>query len=243
MISRRGVVDTLVVDGDDPGMVQPRSSTGFPFETLQEDGVGGEPRRHHLDGDGSLQAGVRAAVDGGHPAAGQDRAHPVAPIEKGADQVPVLAGPLLLHSPDGTDSCSPNGGRAQASGYGMVTTVRDLPIVPDVLDPEVVVLPLPDVAQRLGLPLSRVYQMLRDWQLLGIRRHGVPVVPAEFLHGSSVVKGLPGTITLLRDAGYSAEEILRWLFTAEESLPGTPIAALRTDRGREVKRRAQAMGF
>jgi hypothetical protein len=26
-------------------------------------------------------------------------------------------------------------------------------------------------------------------------------------------------------------------------LPGTPIGALRTDRGREVKRRAQAMGF
>jgi len=48
---------------------------------------------------------------------------------------------------------------------------------------------------------------------------------------------------LLRDAGYSAEEILRWLFTAEDSLPGTPIGALRTNRGREVKRRAQAMGF
>ena len=61
--------------------------------------------------------------------------------------------------------------------------------------------------------------------------------------GNAVVKGLPGTITLLRDAGYSVEEILRWLFTVEDSLPGTPIGALRTDRGREVKRRAQAMGF
>lgn len=125
----------------------------------------------------------------------------------------------------------------------MVTTVSDLPIAPDVLDPEVVVLPLPDVAQRLGLPVTRVHQMLRDGQLLGIRRNGIAVVPAEFLSGNAVVKGLPGTITLLRDAGYSAEEILRWLFTAEDSLPGTPIGALRTDRGREVKRRAQAMGF
>jgi hypothetical protein len=104
--------------------------------------------------------------------------------------------------------------------------VSDLPIARDVLDPEVVVLPLPDVAQRLG-----------------IRRNGIAVVPAEFLSGNAVVKGLPGTITLLRDAGYCAEEILRWLFTAEDSLPGTPIGALRTDRGREVKRRAQAMGF
>ncbi|MBV9011848.1 MAG: DNA-binding protein [Pseudonocardiales bacterium] len=125
----------------------------------------------------------------------------------------------------------------------MVTTVSDISIAPDVLDPEVVVLPLPDVARRLGLPVTRVHQMLRDWQLLGVRRDGVAVVPAEFLNGSALVKGLTGTITLLRDAGYSAEEILRWLFTAEDSLPGTPIGALRTDRGREVKRRAQAMGF
>ena len=125
----------------------------------------------------------------------------------------------------------------------MVTTVSDIPIAPDVLDPEVVVLSLPDVAQRLGLPVTRVHQMLRDGQLLGVRRHGVAVVPAEFLSDDAVVKGLPGTITLLRDAGYSTEEILRWLFTAEDSLPGTPIGALRTDRGREVKRRAQAMGF
>ena len=125
----------------------------------------------------------------------------------------------------------------------MVTAVSDIPIAPDVLHPEVAVLPLPDVAARLGLPITRVQQMLRDGQLLGVRRAGATVVPADFLVGDTIVKGLPGTITLLRDAGYSAEEILRWLFTAEDSLPGTPIGALRSDRGREVKRRAQAMGF
>jgi hypothetical protein len=125
----------------------------------------------------------------------------------------------------------------------MVTTVSDSPIALDVLDPEVVLLPLPEVAQRLGLPVTRVHQMLRDGHLLGVRRDGVALVPAEFLNGDAVVKGLTGTVTLLRDAGFSAEEILRWLFTEEDSLPGTPIGALRTDRGREVKRRAQAMGF
>src|SRR5262249_48777403 len=99
------------------------------------------------------------------------------------------------------------------------------------------------VADRLGLPVTRVHQMLRDGQLLGMRRDGTVVVPAEFLSGPAIVKGLTGTITLLRDASYTPEEILRWLFTAEDSLPGTPIGALRSDRGREVKRRAQAMGF
>ncbi|MDT7784375.1 MAG: hypothetical protein QOF58_2794, partial [Pseudonocardiales bacterium] len=49
--------------------------------------------------------------------------------------------------------------------------------------------------------------------------------------------------TVLRDQNFSTDEILRWLFTEDTSLPGTPIEALRGDRGREVKRRAQAMGF
>jgi hypothetical protein len=49
--------------------------------------------------------------------------------------------------------------------------------------------------------------------------------------------------TLLADAGYDGEASVRWLFTADESLPGRPIDALRANRGTEVRRRAQALGF
>jgi hypothetical protein len=105
------------------------------------------------------------------------------------------------------------------------------------------VLALADVAKRLGQPITRVHQMIRDGHLLAVRRDGQHAVPTVFLAGNGIVKGLPGTITLLRDNGYNEDEILRWLFTADDSLPGTPIDALRGDRGREVKRRAQAMGF
>lgn len=118
-----------------------------------------------------------------------------------------------------------------------------IPVAPDVLAPDVEVLTLPDVAQRLGLQVTRVHQLIRDGQLLAVRRDGVLVVPSSFLAESEVVKGLGGTITLLRDNGYNEDEILRWLFTSDDSLPGMPIDALRGDRGREVKRRAQAMGF
>ena len=123
--------------------------------------------------------------------------------------------------------------------------MSDIPIVPDVLGPRIPVLPLPDVAQRLGQPRTRVRQMLRDGQLLAVRRDGVLVVPADFLADGepAVVKHLPGTLTVLRDAGFSDEETLRWLFTADDTLPGTPIGALRADRGREVKRRAQALAL
>jgi hypothetical protein len=58
-----------------------------------------------------------------------------------------------------------------------------------------------------------------------------------------VRKHLPGVLTLLHDAGYNDEEALRWLYTADESLPGTPVQALAGDRATEVKRRAQALGF
>jgi excisionase family DNA binding protein len=104
-------------------------------------------------------------------------------------------------------------------------------------------LSVPEVAQRLGVPVSRVHQLVRDGHLLAIRRDGAPAIPEDFLGDDNVVKGLAGTITVLRDGGYADEEIVRWLFEDDPSLPGTPIGALRSNRGREVKRRAQAMAF
>ena len=57
------------------------------------------------------------------------------------------------------------------------------------------------------------------------------------------MKGLPGTIIVLRDGGYADPDILRWLFAEDDRLPGSPIASLRAGRHREVKRRAQADGL
>ena len=105
-------------------------------------------------------------------------------------------------------------------------------------------LTVPEVADRLGQPVSRVRQLLRDGDLAGCRQPGGEVrVPADLLAGDTVIKGLAGVLTLLRDAGYSEDEALRWLRTPDDTLPGTPVQALRGDRGKEVKRRAQALGF
>jgi hypothetical protein len=103
--------------------------------------------------------------------------------------------------------------------------------------------PVPEIATQLGLLVTKVHQLIRERQILAVRVQGVLRVPAEFIQDGLVVKGLPATITLLKDGGYSDEEILDWLYTAEETLPGTPIDALRENRGREVHRRAQAAGF
>lgn len=104
-------------------------------------------------------------------------------------------------------------------------------------------LTVPDVAERLGVPVTRVRQLLRDRKLLAVRDDGVLKVPADFVRDGAVLKGLPGLLTLLADAGYSEEESLRWLFAEDPSLPGTPVQALADNRGTEVKRRAQALGF
>ena len=57
------------------------------------------------------------------------------------------------------------------------------------------------------------------------------------------MKSLPAVIRVLRDARYEDAEIVDWLFRADDSLPGTPIEALRANRGTEAKRRAQAAGY
>ncbi|MFN2470468.1 MAG: Rv2175c family DNA-binding protein [Gaiellaceae bacterium] len=104
-------------------------------------------------------------------------------------------------------------------------------------------LTVPEVAERLNVPVTRVRQLLRDGCLLATRIDGVLQIPADFIGEGVIVKGLQGTITLLRDAGHDDEEALRWLYAPDESLPGTPIQALVENRGTEVKRRAQASAF
>ncbi|MEV6328242.1 Rv2175c family DNA-binding protein [Streptomyces sp. NPDC051909] len=105
---------------------------------------------------------------------------------------------------------------------------------------------LPDIAEKLDVEVTRVRQLVKEGQLIAVRREVRPgekilQVPAAFIQGDKVVKGLVGTLTLLRDDGFTDEEMLEWLFTPDPSLPGTPAQALNENRGTEVKRRAQAL--
>ena len=105
-------------------------------------------------------------------------------------------------------------------------------------------LTIPEVADRLGLPPGRVRQLLRDRKLVAVQRpDGALCVPAALLDGDHILKGLHGTLTLLFDCGFDEPGSLRWLFTADDSLPGTPIQAMTEHRGTEVNRRAQALAF
>ena len=104
-------------------------------------------------------------------------------------------------------------------------------------------LTLTEVADRMGIGPTGVRDLVKSGQLLGIRTDDGVRIPAEQLDGEQLVKHLVPVLTLLRDAGYSDEEALRWLTTPDDSLPGTPLHALHENRATEIKRRAQALGF
>ena len=100
-------------------------------------------------------------------------------------------------------------------------------------------------AVALGVSVNKVRQLIREHQLAAaVPREGAgQQVPAELIMDGQIVKGVPGLLTLLHDGMYDDREILAWLFTPDDSLPGRPIDALRENRGSEVKRRAHAMAL
>lgn len=100
-----------------------------------------------------------------------------------------------------------------------------------------------EVAERMGIGPTGVRDLVKNGQLLSVRTDEGVRIPAEQLDGAVPVKHLVPVLTLLHDAGYSPEEALRWLTTADDTLPGTPLQALHENRATEVKRRAQALGW
>ena len=99
-------------------------------------------------------------------------------------------------------------------------------------------------AEALGVTVSKVRQLIKEHQLAAVVPAPAPVsrsrpgwsTPARSSRAS-------GLCTVLHDGEYSDHEIITWLYTPDETLPGRPIDALRENRGSEVKRRAQAMAL
>jgi excisionase family DNA binding protein len=100
-----------------------------------------------------------------------------------------------------------------------------------------------EVAHLLGTSPNRVRQLLRDGRLMAVPGSGSSRIPADFVQNGAVLKHLPGLLTVLKDGGFDEQEAFDWLFRPDDSLPGTPVEALRGDRHTEVTRRAQALAL
>ena len=102
-------------------------------------------------------------------------------------------------------------------------------------------LTLPDLVEILGEPLGRVHRLFDEQHLVGSRRNGPLAVPAVFLKDDQPLGSLRGTIIVLRDAGFSDDEVIDWLLAEEESIGRAPIAALRDGHKSEVRRVARGL--
>ena len=100
-----------------------------------------------------------------------------------------------------------------------------------------------EVAALLEISQNRVRQLLRERKVVAVPGSGNSRIPADFFQDGAVLKHLPGLLTVLHDGGFSDEEAFEWLFREDDSLPGSPVAALRGDRHTEVTRRAQALAL
>ncbi len=100
-----------------------------------------------------------------------------------------------------------------------------------------------EAATILGVSPNRIRQLIREGKLMAVPGSGNGKIPADFLQDGAILKHLPGLLTVLSDGGFSEQEAFDWLFREDDSLPGTPVQALRGDRHTEVTRRAQAMAL
>ncbi|EAR24020.1 hypothetical protein A20C1_02109 [marine actinobacterium PHSC20C1] len=104
-------------------------------------------------------------------------------------------------------------------------------------------LTVPDLTEQLGLKVSQVRRLIEEGALLASKIDGIWQVPDVFIVDGAPLRELKGTVIVLGDAGFTAEESMNWLLNSEPSLGVSPVEALRAGRKAEVRRVAQALGF
>lgn len=106
-------------------------------------------------------------------------------------------------------------------------------------------LSVPDCAEALGVPLSRVRELLKERSLVSIRRgeNNAVYLPAGQIidgeNGPQVLATVRGTIMVLADAGFGDVDIVDWLTSPHAELDGSPLDALRAGQRAHVRRLAQ----
>ena len=131
----------------------------------------------------------------------------------------------------------------EAPGHARLWGVS-YPEAHEVLPTDETLLSIPETAEKMGVVVTRVHDLLGEHKLIAVTVDGRRMIPAVFLdEGGRVNRFVPGVIALLSDGGYDDREILDWLFTPDESLPGRPVDGLHGHLAREVMRRAQAAGL
>ena len=104
-------------------------------------------------------------------------------------------------------------------------------------------LTVPDLVEKWDSTPGKIRRMIQQRQLAARRIDGGLSIPLLFIDGSEPLPALQGTLVLLSDAGYSDEEAIDWLFSADAGMDIPPVEALRNGRKTEVRRVAQGLAF
>ncbi|KDA06338.1 transcriptional regulator [Microbacterium sp. CH12i] len=102
-------------------------------------------------------------------------------------------------------------------------------------------LTMPELVEILDEPLGRVRRMIAEQYLIGSTRNGTFAVPAVFIVDAHPLASLRGTIIVLTDAGFTDDEAINWLFSENDELGRTPIAALLDGHKSAVRRVARTL--
>ena len=116
-------------------------------------------------------------------------------------------------------------------------------LVTDVLENVQGWITVPEAAEVLGVPVGRVRRFIEEHHLIAIKRDGVLNIPAEYSSEAEPLPSLPGTRIVLLDSGLDYESAFKWLYTHEESLPGTPMEFLLKGHKSAVRRAAMLLAL
>jgi excisionase family DNA binding protein len=116
-------------------------------------------------------------------------------------------------------------------------------VVTDVFQNVTSWLTVPEAAELMEIPLGRVRRLIEDHHLVSVKRDGVQYIPSEIVVDKEPLASLHGTIVVLMDAGFDLDGAVRWLYTVDEVLGQTPMAALVSGKKAEIRRLAQALAL
>ena len=103
-------------------------------------------------------------------------------------------------------------------------------------------LTIDEVAQALGVSASKVRRLIEEHILFAVRVDKEPKVPAHLIQNCEPLSSIRGTMLLLIDMGFTESEAIEWLYSENDNLGTTPMAALLQGHKAPVRRAAQALG-
>ncbi|MFM2020022.1 MAG: hypothetical protein RL718_603 [Actinomycetota bacterium] len=103
-------------------------------------------------------------------------------------------------------------------------------------------LTIDEASDQLGISSSKVRRLIEEHVLFSVRVDKQPMIPAHLIQNGEPLASIRGTMLMLIDMDFTAEEAVQWLYAENENLGTTPIKALLQGHKAPVRRAAQTLG-